>query len=373
LNGPAMADEEMSEMTELLAILEQETEVATKTKMNADYVPGIVTVLHGAKAIKIIESENPPDLVLLDIMMPEMDGIAVCKYIKKNPLLADIPIIFLTAKTDQESLVEAFESGGVDYINKPVIASELKVRIKNHLQLKFAHDALNEQVDNIMHTIRLRDDVERMVQHDLKTPISSIINLSSTLLEEQKENKDCYDKVNQIESSAYRLMDMINQSLSLYRIESGSYEFLPKKVDIIALLNQVLQDIQPIAENYAVTIKKLHFPEEAPCLLEELLCYSVFSNLIKNSLEASNSKSQVSIEVKLEEKHISTSIHNEQPVPEVVRSTFFSKYVTHGKKNGSGIGTYSAKLLVEAQQGTISMETDSNNGTTITVKFLIAS
>jgi len=326
----------------------------------------------GKKAIKIIESANPPDLVLLDIMMPEMDGISVCKHLKKNPLTADVPVIFLTAKTDRETLVEGFQAGAVDYLTKPVNAPELLVRVKNHIRLKSSQDELREQVDTLVENARLRDDVERMSRHDLKTPISSIISLTACL-QEQENIKNLGDKtatiLNQIDSSAFLLMDLINQSLNLYKIETGSYQFSPEMIAIDKVISQVINDLGSLAQEHEVQLLLKHDSLNVYCMLEELLCYSIFSNLIKNAVEASQKNTKVTISIKKNQEQVSVEIHNDSTVPEVVRNSFFAKYVTHGKPQGTGLGTYSAKIMTEVQNGKIQMDTDSSRGTTVTTVF----
>jgi len=327
---------------------------------------------NGKKAIKIIESDNPPDLILLDIMMPEMDGISVCKHIKKNPFTAEIPVIFLTAKTDKESLVEGFESGAVDYITKPVDINELKVRVKNHLQLKFSKEELKQQVDTLMENSRLRDDVERMSRHDLKTPISSIITLSSTLLEELPQANIgalASEHLHQIEASTFLLMDMVNQSLNLYKMEMGTYTFTPESIEIKNVLSKVINDLEGLAKLQGVRVDCTYNQDLIKCQAEELLCYSLFSNLLKNAVEASDKGAVVKIDLIQKEQWVLIKIENQGEIPEVVRDSFFSKYVTHGKKQGTGLGTYSAKLMTEVQNGEIQMESDAANGTKITVQF----
>ena len=96
----------------------------------------------GEKALKIARTEPQPDIILLDIMMPEMDGFEVCKILKSKPETKDIPVIFLTAKNDTEDIVKGFKLGGVDYITKPFKREELIVRVNNHVQLKMVKDYL---------------------------------------------------------------------------------------------------------------------------------------------------------------------------------------------------------------------------------------
>jgi two-component system, sensor histidine kinase and response regulator len=107
----------------------------------------LALALDGASALEILQT-NQIDLILLDIMMPEMDGFQVCKIIKANPELKDIPVIFLTAKNQTEDVVTGFELGGVDYITKPFRKEELYVRVSNHLQLKMMRDYLKKELEN---------------------------------------------------------------------------------------------------------------------------------------------------------------------------------------------------------------------------------
>jgi len=109
----------------------------------------------GEQALKRL-SDNPPDLILLDIMMPEMDGYQTCVEIKKNPLWTEIPIIFLTGKTDQESEAKAFDYGAVDFINKPIAATTVLARIKTHLSLLHSHQVLEQQNKILEQKVRER-------------------------------------------------------------------------------------------------------------------------------------------------------------------------------------------------------------------------
>jgi len=108
----------------------------------------VTTATSGQEALDLIES-NPPDLILLDIVMPEMDGYEVCTRIKNSPAHADIPILFLTGRDESEDIIRAFDAGGADYVTKPVNPSELVARIKTHLQLGNTIAELKEAVDQV--------------------------------------------------------------------------------------------------------------------------------------------------------------------------------------------------------------------------------
>jgi len=133
---------------------------------NIDVIVGILkgtykirVATNGKKALELAAAEFPPDLILLDIMMPEMDGIEVCNLLKSNPQTMDIPVIFLTANDDTQTAVEGFKVGAVDYITKPVVPDLLKARINNHLDLKKARDGMKNQAYTLMDNARLHDKV----------------------------------------------------------------------------------------------------------------------------------------------------------------------------------------------------------------------
>ena len=135
----------------------------------------------GDKALEIART-NPPDLILLDIMMPGMDGFEVCRRLQEDPGTAYIPVIFLTALAEVDKTVAGFELGAIDYVTKPIEPEVLKARVTSALRIARAHEDLRAQYDLAVENARLREEVGRRSRHDLKAPIASIIELSSALL-----------------------------------------------------------------------------------------------------------------------------------------------------------------------------------------------
>ncbi|MFK5894017.1 MAG: response regulator [Pseudomonadota bacterium] len=136
---------------------------------NIDVIVGILKstykiriATNGKKALEIANTKYPPDLILLDIMMPEMDGMEVCSLLKSDPHTMDIPVIFLTAKDDSKTAIEGFSLGAVDYINKPVDPALLMARVNNHIDLKKAKDSLKKQVYTLMENARLQQRVDSL-------------------------------------------------------------------------------------------------------------------------------------------------------------------------------------------------------------------
>lgn len=341
----------------------------------------------GEAALKMllttVKAKQPlPDLILLDVMMPEMDGFEVCRRLKAIPDLAGIPVIFLTAVEDAQNVVNGFELGAVDYVTKPANPTVLKVRVRTHLTRTKAFEELRKQHAVLEENLRLREEVDSITRHDLKNPIGGIMNFADLLLSDENLNADQRDMIATIGDSARSLLNMVNLSLDIVKIEQGTYELQAAPVDLVALLRRALAD-----KSAEITAKKIEVHNTLrrqqaegdlsfKVLGDELLCYSMFGNLVKNAVEAAPEGSKLAIVYKLddvEEGYGAVEITNTGTVPTQIRAHFFDKFATSGKQGGTGIGTYSAKLLTEVQHGRIRMETsDEKNATTLTVSLPLA-
>jgi two-component system, sensor histidine kinase and response regulator len=330
--------------------------------------------LNGTKAIEIAKSQKP-DLILLDIMMPGIDGYEVCQQLKEDEDTCLIPIIFVTAMGQEEDEKKRLELGAVDYIRKPFSMPIVKARVKTHLSLKLAMEELESRNEELREAARLREDVERMSRHDLKNPLQVIVAspvmiklLGDTLNEEQ------VNYMNRVERAGYRMLDMINRSLDLFKMETGVYNLKPEPVDLVEVIRKIRFEHQRALKEKGVELviivvdDALSDKGEFIITGEALLCYSMFSNLIKNALDASPLLKEISITMEKGERSI-IQIHNQGAVPVEIRDRFFEKYITSGKEGGTGLGTYSARLIAETQGGSIHLDSSEEDGTTITISF----
>jgi len=218
----------------------------------------------------------------------------------------------------------------------------------------------------------LREEIERIVHHDLRTPASSAISVARIFSENQCLSAEERQMAALLELSGQRILDTLNLSLVLYKIETGNYCFDPKKFDAGSVMHEIANALllHPEHARKRVNIASLERDGSAvPCTIsgDQNLCQLAMQNLLQNALEATPSGETV--EVRLHGTGgCSISISNQGTVPEAIRPIFFEKYVTAGKAKGTGIGTYSAKQMIEAQRGTITMRTsDKDNCTTLTV------
>lgn len=331
----------------------------------------------GERALKILNSKKIPDLILLDIMMPDMSGFEVCRQLKANPKTADVPVIFLSTTTESIDITKGFEIGAVDFITKPADPPILRARIATHLKLRNSFDeikrsrlALIEQNAVLEDNLRLREEVERISQHDLKSPIAGIISFASILRDDEKLAQDHKDLIGYIEQSAYRALNMVNLSLDLYKMEQGIYEFHPNSVDLELLLQRIIKEKTSELNSREISINFIDDATKTLVCGDELLCYSMFSNLLKNAMEAAGADTVIQIALRPEPQanRLWIEISNDGVVPLEIRERFFEKLVTSGKQNGTGLGAFSAKLIAQTQKGEITMKTsDETRITTISV------
>ncbi len=318
---------------------------------------------------------KPCDLILLDIMMPGMSGFEVCGALKANQTLCDIPVIFITGVSDPESEKKGLDLGAVDYISKPFSPAVVKTRVKNHLTLQTTLAQLKSQNRALQEAEELRKQVEGIARHDMKSPLNGIVGFAEFLLTATDIPAYHQDSLRVIRQEGLRALHMVNLSLGLLRMEQGTFTLAPKEVDLIPIFCDLQCDLDMLIQGNRLSLRVL-LGERIVCKEEqfmiwgeELLCFSVFSNLLKNALEASPRGSPVTITLQREESMNAIRIHNHGAIPEQIRERFFEKYVTCGKSTGTGFGTYSARLITEAQGGTIHLEPVDANETCIVVRL----
>ncbi len=216
---------------------------------------------------------------------------------------------------------------------------------------------------------RLREDVERMSRHDLKTPLNSIVGVARLLREDTRLSADQQELVGVLERASLRMTEMVNLSLGLFRMETGTYELRPVAVDLRQVVARVLVDLQGLAASRSVVLHQEGAdPSPVHVRGEELLCYSITANLVKNAVEASHAGDRVAIRL-VRGDPVTLTVHNPSAVPPDIAGRFFDKYVTLGKRGGTGLGTYSARLMARAQNGELTLATGAATGTTLTLSL----
>lgn len=227
-------------------------------------------------------------------------------------------------------------------------------------------EGLKRQNAALAENARLREDVERMSRHDLKTPLNSIIGVARLLGEDAGVPPEHRELLAIAERAGYRMLEMVNLSLDLSRMELGTYDFRPQAVNLVDVMQRVMLDLQGLADAARVRVLlEQAFQGPLYARAEELLCYSILANVVKNAVEATPAGGTVRVRLEPGDP-LRVRVHNPQRVPDAVATRFFDKYVTAGKSGGTGLGTYSARMMSRVQQGDLAMETGAE-GTTLTL------
>ncbi|SLM32345.1 hypothetical protein MTBBW1_630039 [Desulfamplus magnetovallimortis] len=330
--------------------------------------------LNGKKAIEEI-TICPPDLILLYMKNPEKNGRELCRRLKANECTMEIPILFVAEKGEENDMARGFVMGAEDYIHEPVSASILKARIRTHLYVKNARDQLFMQSMLQEENVRLKALLEKLSGDEVQTGLNDLMEVPRLLSKDDNLTDRQKQILKKAESSGSRVMEKLNKSIDLYKMEDQTYEFNPVPIDLIKILYQIKRDIRNMlmAGNVGFSISIAGIPAamtdsfEIPG--EKTLFYTLLLNLIKNAVEASYDGNKVTIALEHKNKENIILVHNRGIIPKEIRDSFFEKNSTYGKEKREGIGTYVAQLIVLTMGGKISFTSDDEKGTTLVVRL----
>jgi signal transduction histidine kinase len=259
----------------------------------------------------------------------------------------------------------------VDFVAKPIDPDVLKPRVRNFMRYVALRKQMQFAYDNALELARLHEDVEQMTRHDLKGPLAGVIGLAQALAVEKTMSRNQVSQLRMIEETSLQLLGMINLSAELFKIETGRFRLDAQPVSAGDILHRIVDIARSTfaARHLVVSldIDGLVGEGVASANGDAMFCYSIFQNLLKNACEAAPEHSEVLVTLR-DESPLRITIENRGVVPLSIRERFFDKFVTLGKPGGTGLGTYSAKLLAEAQNGTVALAVfDVENKTTVTV------
>lgn len=246
----------------------------------------------GQTALDMI-NENMPDLILLDIMMPDIDGFEVCKTLKSNTRTKHIPIIFITARTDSASIVKGFEIGGADYLTKPVNMAEMKARVKHQILLKLANDKISEYNKELKQLLEDKDELLGIAAHDMKTPLNSILGFSSLITEEIDSDVNNNDTFNKINRFARNISDIskfmsknINDLLNNQILEKGQIVLNKKRTNITNIVINSIKMNETWIKSKNINICISNF-EDVFAYVDEDKFINIVQNLVSNAIKYS--------------------------------------------------------------------------------------
>jgi len=326
----------------------------------------IAVATNGNQALNMA-LKRKPDLILLDIMMPEIDGYQVCRRLKEDNEVKDIPIIFLTAKFQTEDIVKGFQLGAADYVVKPFNFPELLARIDTHLELKRSKDIILEQSQELKALLHI-------LCHDLSNPFFSMIGMMdvSSTITDIDELKEMIEYVHKAAQNGIKVIELVREMRVL---EDKQFEM---QLEPVSLLDAVLESLIILSQKFRdKNIEpEILFNEEIVVKAEKIsLVNSVINNLITNAIKFSPSGSKVIISSEKRNGMAYLTIKDHGiGMPETLLNSLFdvsknvTRYGTDGEI-GTGFGMPLVKKFISAYNGFIEVASKENSGTQIKLIF----
>lgn len=332
---------------------------------------------NGLQALSVCEATKP-DLILLDIMMPEMDGFEVCQRLKSNDTTKYIPIIFITGKAEMDDIVHGFKLGAVDYVTKPFNAIELISRVRNHIELKLSRDVIvqyNHQLkstqDELKQTIASKDKFFSIIAHDLRGPFSGFLGLSELLADEYEMLAK--EEISQIATSmnkaAKRLFNFLENLLDWSRAQMGRMDYNPFVFELSDLVDRYIGLLQTTAAEKNIKLIN-EVPDQTSVFADNNMLGTILRNLLSNAIKFTNNGGEVRVGIEGETEglyKVSVTDNGIGMTQEALEKIFRidTKFTTPGTNNetGTGLGLVLCKELVDMHGGKIEVFSEKKVGT----------
>ena len=337
----------------------------------------ITEAVDGIDALEKVAAEKP-DLILLDVMMPRLDGMEVCKRLKADPATAMIPIIMVTALSEREYRIKAIESGATDYLTKPLDLHEVVLRVGNALRVNQAYAKLQKSYEELGQLKQLQENLMDTIVHDMRSPINVLYGylglLSAGLPKDANNDSRELQLINTCMYHAEVLDLMSSSILNIHQLESDQLPVFRDKCDLVELGQKA---IKPLAEIYSDRLFHIEVSQdtiEAEC--DSQLISRVLSNLLNNARKFVSDGGEIWLRIKSAGDNVEIEVEDSGiGIPEESLAEIFEKHAqvkTDRPRKGSGIGLYFCKLAVESHGGHISVASTVDKGTTFTVSLPIS-
>jgi signal transduction histidine kinase len=324
-------------------------------------------VTSGHQALRAAE-HDPPDLILLDITMPDMDGYETCRRLRAAGRSKDVPVIFLTALNDAADKVRAFDAGGVDCVTKPFQFSEVLARVRTHVALRRSQLALAESYERLRGLEQLRDDLVHMIVHDMRSPLTALL-LSLKLLKGPAEalGDDSREDLEAAAQSAQVLSRMANDLLDVSRLEQGKMPIHQAECDLTRMAHDVCAALRALDRERPFDVESA---DGVRVTCDGGLVRRVMENLVGNAVAHTPAGSGIRVCLSTGDRRVRMEVHDEGAgVPPEARPKIFEKFgaieVRQERTYHSvGLGLAFCKLAIEAQGGTIGVSAGAARGST---------
>jgi two-component system sensor histidine kinase/response regulator len=328
----------------------------------------IVPATDGAGALKRM-ALRPPDLILLDLLMPDMDGYEVCRRLKESPDWKNIPVIFFSAADDKDFVVRALEAGGVDYITKPFNQAELISRVRTQLALKAARDRLAQLAED-------KDELIGILAHDLKSHLGGMQMSAQLLHDRLKEREDV--RVQQLAENILRSSGQVLGYVKEYLANAAADHGItlkPGRLEFSEAAAVAVRQYQESAQRKQSSIETDFAKSDTTVMVDAAALDQVLDNLLSNALKFSPPGKRIVVAVASNRTHVECQIRDEGPgfTPEDKQRMFrrygrLSARPTGGEPS-TGLGLSIVHKLVRAMNGELACDSVVGSGATFTIRF----
>jgi two-component system sensor histidine kinase/response regulator len=332
-------------------------------------------------------ARNPPDLILLDINMPEMSGFKVCELLKADEKLACIPVIFLSALTDASDKVQAFQCGGVDYVTKPFQVDEVQARVQTHLNMHRLQKELQLHANHLEELVASRtrelaetqarlkvldqakSDFLRLIHHELRSPLNGLLGVGELVLDEMDASEDGAELREMFALSRQRMLTILDDALLLTEIEVASDTFSSEATDLVSTLYSAIEGTAAFAQSRGVGIE-LEAGEVGCVVAKRDLLRKAIQALLETAVKFSKSGQVVRVKCQAGLSGVEVLIRSCGRIPESVLADFFQVFsigeaITPG--GDLGLGPPVSQRIVSLFGGSITVENLEPSGIQLTV------
>lgn len=368
--------------------------IVDDNEMNRDVLEGLIEALghtsvlakSGKEALDLISLTPKPDLILLDILMPEMDGYEVLLSIKKDTQLRSVPVIMISVVDEMESVVKCIEAGAEDYLIKPFNAILLKARINACLEKKHHYDQeqkfnywLAESYQKLQKAEETRDSLFQMIIHDMNNPLTVVLGGLDNLKlcpEEHGVDARCSAILNNIDTAARQIHSLVKCILDLSEMEQGGIAASKTTLNLVEIVQAMQQQFEEeiTGKNGRLSI---HAPEATIlCHADQSLLTRIIQNLLTNAIKygMSHANPEITLSVEQTDNKVQLCVQDNGPgIPEECTESIFTKfYQINQNERGLGLGLTFCKMAANCMGGTLTVENLPTGGSSFCLTLAVA-